>query len=417
MKKIALLLVSLCICLIAFANVYPYTFQDDSGNTITVRQPFKRILSLYGAHTENFYYMGAQDLLIGISDNEAFPPSFRNKPSFSYKDDPEKFIQADPDLVILRPMIVQRYPKLIEKLQKYGITVVSLQPENYSDIFNYWEVLGVLCGKIQESKDMKDSFLNQLNMFKELDKSAYTTVFFESVHKNFKTTTNGSIADFVLKRSGLDNIAQSAQQVREGSTIAEFSKEQLIDNGDKIEFYIAQVGVMNKITVQAIKKEPGIAAVKAVREDNIILVDEKIISRPTPRIIYAIMDFYKIMHNDLFMSEYELYNDAPLTNLSFSRIIIDCLKIPFTTPEYFTEEKEKNGHLFGQFKDIVYVSTAHIYAETAFYNDIVNTSADRFEPDKKVSSQSIADTLKKLTGKTLEKTLSTNRELLDYLRK
>jgi len=254
-------------------------------------------------------------------------------------------------------------------------------------------------------------------MFKELDKSAYTTVFFESVHKNFKTTTNGSIADFVLKRSGLDNIAQSAQQVREGSTIAEFSKEQLIDNGDKIEFYIAQVGVMNKITVQAIKKEPGIAAVKAVREDNIILVDEKIISRPTPRIIYAIMDFYKIMHNDLFMSEYELYNDAPLTNLSFSRIIIDCLKIPFTTPEYFTEEKEKNGHLFGQFKDIDYVSTAHIYAETAFYNDIVNTSADRFEPDKKVSSQSIADTLKKLTGKTLEKTLSTNRELIDYLRK
>ncbi|MDN5342932.1 MAG: cobalamin transport system substrate-binding protein, partial [Oceanotoga sp.] len=140
MKKFSILFIFLLITLLSFA--YPYTFTDDSGNVIKVDKPFKRIISLYGGHTENIFYMEAKDSLIAVSTSEAFPPNFKNLPAISYKEDVEKFISLNPDLVLIRPMIYRRYGDLVEKLEAFGITVVSLQPETFDDVFPYWEKLG-----------------------------------------------------------------------------------------------------------------------------------------------------------------------------------------------------------------------------------------------------------------------------------
>jgi len=50
------------------------SFTDESGSRITVKEPFKRIISLYGAHTENLFSLGLDLEIIGVSENEAYPP-------------------------------------------------------------------------------------------------------------------------------------------------------------------------------------------------------------------------------------------------------------------------------------------------------------------------------------------------------
>ena len=123
------------------------TVVDQSGRRIRVEKPFARIISLYGAHTENLFALGCGDQIIGVSPNEDYPTEALRKPVFSYHDDPEKFLAGRPDLVLVRPMIDRGYPAFAQRMQKSGIAVVSLQPGTVAEMFVYWEILGLLTGR------------------------------------------------------------------------------------------------------------------------------------------------------------------------------------------------------------------------------------------------------------------------------
>ena len=61
---------------------------------------YKRIISLYSAHTENLASLGAMEQIIGISRSDNFPPEVLSKKRFSYREDPERFIAEQPDLFL-----------------------------------------------------------------------------------------------------------------------------------------------------------------------------------------------------------------------------------------------------------------------------------------------------------------------------
>ena len=68
------------------------------------------------------------------------------------------------------------------------------------------------------------------------------------------------------------------------STIAHFGEEYLLAQANNIDVYIAQHGAMNKtVTIESIKKRPGFYIIKAIKEDRILIIDEKLISSPTFR--------------------------------------------------------------------------------------------------------------------------------------
>jgi iron complex transport system substrate-binding protein len=131
---------------------------DDMGRKITAKVPFTRIISLYPGHTENLFSLGLDAEIIGVSPSETYPEKALAKPVFSYHDDLEKFLQARPDLVLIRPMIDRGYARLLAGLEKNGITVVSLQPGNLDEIYRYWQTLGTLTGKEAESGRMVAGF-------------------------------------------------------------------------------------------------------------------------------------------------------------------------------------------------------------------------------------------------------------------
>ena len=114
---------------------------DQAGRILTVDNPFDRIISLYGAHTENLFSLGLDHEIIGVSRHETYPSQALQKPVFSYREDPEKFLAVRPDLVIIRPMIGRGYPQFVSMLEKNGIKIISLQPGNIEDMYTYWEIL------------------------------------------------------------------------------------------------------------------------------------------------------------------------------------------------------------------------------------------------------------------------------------
>ncbi|MCK4839429.1 MAG: ABC transporter substrate-binding protein, partial [Desulfobulbaceae bacterium] len=279
------------------------TIVDAGGQTVTINQPFTRIISLYGAHTENLFSLGLDAEIIGVTGSDDFPARANDKKRFSYREDAEKFIAARPDLVLVRPMIARAYPHLLAKLQQAGITVVSLQPTNIEDTFLYWRQLGTLTGRELEASGMVQTFQRGIATISRKVATVPTAkrqrVYFEAIHRKMKTFAPTSMTIFALTTAGGINVAADADQVRK-TNIAAYGKERILSHAHEIDVFLAQKGVMNKIDRPRIMAEPGFPAIKAVQEGQVYLIDEKLVSRPTMRLLDGIRGIGGILYPELF---------------------------------------------------------------------------------------------------------------------
>ncbi len=269
---------------------------DADGRVTVVKKPFTRIISLYPAHTRNLIDMGAgkQIVAVGRSDHQ-----MQGLPKLSFRDDPERLLALHPDLVLIRPMISRAYPRLVSRLTQSGVAVVSLQPSAMDELFRYWQTLGKLSGHEQEAKKMGTRFgrgLAEINRkVSRIPQAERKRVYFESIHKRMKTFAPGSMAIFVLESAGGINVAVDARQVRK-TNIAAYGKEHILAKANEIDVFLAQKGRMNPVTVEMIKNEPGFQVIKAVKNNQIYLVDEKLVSRPTLGLLEGISQVFTLLY-------------------------------------------------------------------------------------------------------------------------
>ncbi|MEE4240405.1 MAG: ABC transporter substrate-binding protein [Desulfopila sp.] len=285
------------LCTVVFSCISIPAWAEEQSD----KPPYRRIISLYSAHTENLASMGAAEQLVGISPSDNYPEEILHLQKFSYREDPERFIAARPDLILVRPMIERSYPQLMAKLREAGITIVSLQPTSVAEIFEYWRELGRLSGRSSNAEKMIAGFTTELAQIKKqvdtIPQSERPRVYFESIHRKMKTFAPSSIALFALEQAGGRNIATDARQVRD-TNIASYSKERILAHAADIDVFIAQQGRMNQVDIETIRNETGFMAIKAVRQNNIVLVDEHLVSRPTLRLIEGIRELHSRLYPD-----------------------------------------------------------------------------------------------------------------------
>ncbi|MDH4321415.1 MAG: ABC transporter substrate-binding protein [Desulfobulbaceae bacterium] len=279
------------------------TITDAAGRVVEVKKPFTRIISLYAAHTENLFSLGLDGEIIGVSKSEDYPSQALRKEVFDYREDPEKFLAARPDLILIRPMIERSHAQLIEKLVAAGITVVSLQPVDIEETFAYWRDLGLLTGRTQAAEKMVRTFRGELagigSKVAKIPPAARKRVYFEAIHGKMKTFAPTSMAIFALTAAGGVNVADDAERVRT-TNIAAYGKERILAKSAEIDVFLAQSGAMNRIDRETIANEPGFAAIKAVREGRIHLIDEHLVSRPTMRLLEGIRQIGAILYPKAF---------------------------------------------------------------------------------------------------------------------
>ncbi len=283
------------------------TLIDQSGRVLKIKKPFTRIISLYGAHTENLFQLGLDDEIIGVTRQDKFPIEATEKPVFSYHDGPERFLAARPDIVLIRPMIDRGYIRLMKRLERSGVKIVSIQPKTIDEMYQYWLILGALCGRKIEAERMIQRFRKAVEQYKSLASTICQpkSVYFEAMHKNMKTFTAGSMADFVLKTAGGINIANDAKSSRK-TNIAIYGKEKILSKANKIDVFISQKGAMNNPTKELILKEPGFSVIKAIKKNEIYIIDEQIVSRPTMRLLSGIHKTGIILYPEFSGSGWDL---------------------------------------------------------------------------------------------------------------
>jgi len=397
-RKLLVGAVLLMLALIPRAGVWAGTscFLDRSGNRITIQKPFTRIISLYGAHTENLFALGLDRQIIGVSKNEAYPPQAMIKPVFSYHDDAEKFIAAHPDLVLIRPMIARGYRNLALKLQRAGITVVSLQPRTIQEVYAYWKKLGLLTGREKEAETMIRKFKTKVRHIRSLVRaippSKRKRVYFEAIHSKMKTFSPSSIAMFALETAGGINVAGDAH-ARHGTNIAAYGKEHILSHAEEIDVYLAQRGAMNHANIRRIREEPGFTAIKAVHEDHVSIIDEKIVSRPTLRLLDGIYEIGRFLYPKRFNDVMVFKRIPVLTRAHFTEMFVKMTNMPLKTPDYRRDilKRAAGQHRYGDFRDVDYTGNAYKFIETAVYRGIFrHGDKHAFYPDRPVRRSTVA---------------------------
>lgn len=271
---------------------------DEDGRNVEFATSFKRIISLYPAHTENLLALGLDQELIGVAGGDKLPPAAQRQ-VFSPTDNPEKFLSARPDLILVRPMISHAHAGLLDQLRAAGIVIVSLQPTGIEEMFAYWRNLGALTGREAQAAAMKERFqqglASQLAERDRVPKEQWPRVYFESIHAKMKTFAPSSIAIFVLESAGGINVAADAT-ARNSTNIAAYGKERILEQASGIDVFLAQQGQMNQVTREMIAGEPGFQVIKAVTEGRICLVDEELVSRPTMALLEGIHQVRSLLY-------------------------------------------------------------------------------------------------------------------------
>ncbi len=271
---------------------------DSDGKTITFSKPFTRIISLYPAHTTNLVELGLEEQIVAVGSGDDFSAG---RPQLRFQDDPERLLALKPDLVLIRPMISRSYPNLVNILENNGVRVVSLQPVSQDELFQYWRSLGALGGADAEAEKMVSTFQVRLLELQDdlhnLPLEKRKRVYFESIHRQMKTFSPGSMAIFALEAAGGINVAADATQVR-NTNIAAYGKERILSKAGEIDLYLAQNGRMNPVSVADIIREPGFEVIRAVQENQVFLVDEAMVSRPTMDLLKGISFIRSLLYPD-----------------------------------------------------------------------------------------------------------------------
>ncbi|MBI4804956.1 MAG: ABC transporter substrate-binding protein [Desulfovibrio sp.] len=278
------------VCILVVLLIFPWS-------TWAGERTYRRVVSLYPAHAENLVAMGAGDVLVGVSE------PMGSLPVVSARDGAEAIVALKPDLVLARPMHRSTHPALLQQLESMGITVACILPSTSEEIEPYWLSLGRFTGREDGAGAMVARFLQGLAEFARrvdaIPPESRKRVFFEAIHRQMKTVSPNSMAAFVLKSGGGINAAPDADPVQEFN-VAHYGLERIIALGDSVDVYLAQKGPMNPVSVEEIQGTPGLKSLKAVREGRVYLVDEALVSRPTPRLLEGIHQVAAILYPEMF---------------------------------------------------------------------------------------------------------------------
>lgn len=267
---------------------------DDTGHTITLQAPAKRIIALYGGFNEILAAMGQEHRLIARTKADTRPPTIEALPSIGTHMQPNaEIITALAPDCILQLGGRKQAAETQQELERLGFPVIFFQPASFSDLFSVIRRIGVLT----DSGDKAQYLIADLQ--KRLDAVAQTvanapsrpTVFFEVRYPNLLGAGGQSIVTDIIRHAGGSNVLQTDQK------LVRLNEEELIRLNPQA--YLMQRGPMNPTPVP-LRERPHFSTLQAVTEGMVMEVDEQIFSRPGPRAVDAVEELARFLHPQAF---------------------------------------------------------------------------------------------------------------------
>ena len=269
---IALLLV--VACRLASAEV---SAVDDSGATLRLAQPAKRIVTLAPHLAEAVFAAGAGDRLVGVVEFSDFPEAVKKLPKVGgySRLDLEAIAALKPDLII--GWASGNAPAHIDKLRALSFPVYISQPNQIGDVADEIERLGRLAGSESVSRAAAARFRDRLADLEKRYAMRPTVRTFYQIWKEPLMTIGGKqIISDVVRLCGGENVFAKLETMAPTVTVEAViaaNPEAIVASG------------MNASRPEWLDDWKRWPAIAAVARNNLFFVPPELIQRHTPRLL------------------------------------------------------------------------------------------------------------------------------------
>ena len=255
---------------------------DQKGRVIELEEPAKRVVALTASDCEIIYALGAEETLVGRGEYCTYPAEVSEVTMVASGSETnlEQIIALAPQVVLMNEM--DQTVEQVEALEKAGIKVVVNDANNLQETYDSIEIIGAIVGKDEEAKAMVESMKNAFAEM-EAKKEAFEgkTVYFEvsPLEYGLWTAGPGTFMDEIADMMGLTNIFEDV------NGWVQVSEEQVLQrNPDYIVTVVMYFGE-GMTPVEEILSRPGWSNVTAIKNNDILNLQNDELSRPGPRLV------------------------------------------------------------------------------------------------------------------------------------
>jgi iron complex transport system substrate-binding protein len=258
------------------AAAYPVTV---AGVTLDNRP--EKIVSLSPTATEMLFAIDAGKQVTAADENSNYPPEAPKSDLSGFQPNAEAIAAKDPDLVV----ISNDLNKIKDQLTQLKIPVyLAAAAVTLDDTYRQITELGTLTGHPAEAgalvQDMKDDIAEIVN---QVPQRATKPTYYYELGTELYSVTSKTFVGSLFAMAGLDNIADPADADGSKGGYPQLAEEFIVKaNPDFI--FLADTKCCGQ-SAATVKARPGWSAITAVKQDQIVALDDDIASRWGPRVV------------------------------------------------------------------------------------------------------------------------------------
>ncbi|WP_238516237.1 ABC transporter substrate-binding protein [Thermococcus gammatolerans] len=289
---------------------YPITIKDFANRTVTIEKEPRRVVTIAPSLTEDLYYLGLFDRVVGVTQFDDFPPGVANVTrigGYGKYANLELIANLSPDLIIADSYSLS----ILDQLEKIA-PVVIVDPHSINDIPKALDLLGRIFNVEDKAKEVSSQFEAQLEELSSAVSGFEKVKVFYVVWGDPLTTAGGDtfISDIIALAGGI-NIFNDT------SGWPAVSMEQIIARDPDVIILTPHCGMKLDDAYQKF------AAASAAKSGRVYMVEnENDLIHPSPRVVRGLEILAKLLHPEAFREKY------PMTITDFMNRTVTIPKEP-----------------------------------------------------------------------------------------
>ena len=190
------------------------TVIDDTGVSVLLSQPAKRLVVLGPNLIESLYEIGAGDYILGASEYSDYPEAAKTIPRVGSHNtiNFEMIISLAPDLILIWHSGFGA--ENVAKLRSLGLNVYASEPKTLDDIESLLNDLGQLTGLPESAAIAAAKYRNEFNRLQSSYSQKKTvSVFYQVWHEPMQTLNGDHVVNAVIELCGGKNVFASLPEI------------------------------------------------------------------------------------------------------------------------------------------------------------------------------------------------------------
>ncbi len=258
--------------------VYPVTVETAAGTIELLEKPTK-IVSLSPTATEMLYAIGAGDQVAALDSLSTFPVEGASKVTkiSAFEPSVEAIIGYEPDLVV----ISYDANKLTEQLTAIDSIKITVwngpAAATLDDVYEQITQLGTLTCHPKAAAAVIETMKSKIDIAVKSVVVPEGISYFYELDNTLYTVTSNTFVGAIMKSFGIANIADG---VEKGNDYPQLNAEAIVKADPSVVFLAG-----TSTSAADVAKRPGWEGITAVKNSNIVGLDDDLASRWGPRVV------------------------------------------------------------------------------------------------------------------------------------